>query len=191
MALKRTFLKDLGIESDIIDKIIAEHTNTVEGIKGDLDNKNEELKTANSKIKQLEKSTNGDVDLTNYVKKEDYDQIKGEYDTFKTDIANKETLASKKAAYINEVLKAENINDKRHESIVKLFDFSTLELDDKGKIKDLDKLKENAKSEWADFIVTTETKGTDIATPPNNEEAKKDPIDIASAIRFEQQNNQK
>ena len=35
-----------------------------------------------------------------------------------------------------------------------------------GKIKDAAKLTENIKTEWADFIVKTETKGANPATPP-------------------------
>ena len=43
-----------------------------------------------------------------------------------------------------------------------------VELDDKGGVKDADKLAESIKNEWADFIVTTETRGANTANPPAN-----------------------
>jgi hypothetical protein len=43
-----------------------------------------------------------------------------------------------------------------------------LELDKEGKIKDADKLTENAKTEWADFIVTEGKKGADEPNPADS-----------------------
>ena len=45
---------------------------------------------------------------------------------------------------------------------------SGFEMGDDGKFKDSDKILENIKSEWADFIATKETHGADTATPPAN-----------------------
>ena len=41
-------------------------------------------------------------------------------------------------------------------------------LDENGKIKDESKYVDSVKTEWADFIVSTNTKGADTATPPTN-----------------------
>ena len=46
--------------------------------------------------------------------------------------------------------------------------FGTAEMGDDGKFKDSDKILENIKNEWADFITTKETHGADTATPPSN-----------------------
>ena len=53
-----------------------------------------------------------------------------------------------------------------------------IELDEDGKIKDVDKLKESIKKEWADFIVAEGQKGANTATPPANEGAKMSKEDI-------------
>lgn len=51
---------------------------------------------------------------------------------------------------------------------MKVSDVDSVELDDKGAIKGADKLTESIKSEWADFITTTETRGAQTSNPPAN-----------------------
>ena len=58
------------------------------------------------------------------------------------------------------------MSEKRLNAIIKVSDIDSLELDKDGKIKDADKHTENVKSEWADFIETTTTKGAKTANPP-------------------------
>ena len=57
---------------------------------------------------------------------------------------------------------------KRLESVLKVSDVDSVELDDNGAIKGADKLAESIKSEWADFITTTETRGASTSNPPAN-----------------------
>ena len=42
------------------------------------------------------------------------------------------------------------------------------ELDDEGKLKNVDELKKSAKEEWADFIVSTGSQGAYTPNPPAN-----------------------
>ena len=56
--------------------------------------------------------------------------------------------------------------------MLKVSDIDSVEIGEDGKIKDADKLQENIKSEWADFIVSQGTKGAETATPPTNNGAK-------------------
>ena len=51
---------------------------------------------------------------------------------------------------------------------MKVSDVDAIEFDDDGKIKGADDLTKSIKSEWADFITTTETKGAETPTPPSN-----------------------
>ena len=46
--------------------------------------------------------------------------------------------------------------------------YSDIELDEDGKIKDADKIVNSIKEDWSEFIVTETTKGADTETPPNN-----------------------
>jgi hypothetical protein len=66
------------------------------------------------------------------------------------------------------MLKEIGIPEKRIDSVIRVSDISKIEFDDEGKIIEGDKLKENLKSEWADFIPTTKTEGAKTATPPAN-----------------------
>ncbi|MEG0282583.1 MAG: hypothetical protein RR523_15655 [Cetobacterium sp.] len=159
MGLTRKFLKDLGLESEQIEKIINEHTEVVTAIKEDLD-------TSNSKIKTLEKSAKEAVDLNNYVEKEKYTELETVYNTFKTEVAGKETLAKKQSLVKENVLKELKINEKIYAKVLKDIDFTKIELNEKGEIKEIDTLKNSIKNDWGDFITTENVSGAKTPTPP-------------------------
>ena len=96
-----------------------------------------------------------------------YNALKEDFDAFKKDITAKETKATRTNAY-KELLKDAGISEKRLDAIIKVTDLDSLEMDKEGKFKDSDKLIENIKNEWADFIATQETHGASTATPPSN-----------------------
>jgi hypothetical protein len=98
-----------------------------------------------------------------------YDALKEEFTTYKNDISAKESAESKEKAY-RELLTKAGVSEKRLATVIKASkpDIDALELGEDGKFKDADKLIENIKTEWADFITTTETKGASTATPPTN-----------------------
>lgn len=96
-----------------------------------------------------------------------YDALKDDFDAFKKDISAKETKATRDNAY-KELLKQAGISEKRIDAVLKVSDVASLEMGEDGKFKDSDKILENIKNEWADFITTTETKGAETPTPPSN-----------------------
>ena len=96
-----------------------------------------------------------------------YDALKEDFDAYKKDISAKETKATRSNAY-KELLKEAGISEKRLETVLKVSDIDSLEMGEDGKFKDSDKILENIKNEWADFITTTETKGAKTSTPPSN-----------------------
>ena len=53
-------------------------------------------------------------------------------------------------------------------AIIKVSDIDGLELDKDGKIKNAEKHTETIKTEWAEFIETTTTRGANTANPPAN-----------------------
>ena len=80
------------------------------------------------------------------------------------------TIASRSAketAY-KKLLAEAGVSEKRIGAVLKVSDLSKIELDKDGNVKNSDKLTENIKSEWADFIVTKSTQGADTAKPPTN-----------------------
>ena len=169
MAFTRRFLSALGIEAEKIDEIINAHIEVVDGLKEERDNFKKDAEKLADVEKELTKAKeklakNGEGET---VSKEDYDKLKQEYDDYKADITAKNTRTEKENAF-RELLKSVGVSEKRFNAIIKVSDIDSLELDKDGKIKDAEKHTENVKSEWADFIETTTTKGANTANPPAN-----------------------
>lgn len=170
MALTRKMLAAMDIPAEKIDEIINAHTETINAIKEERDALKSDAEKLPGVEKQLEKANE---QLEKY-KADDweakYNTVKGEYDTFKKDTETKAVKTAKEAAY-KKLLAEAGVSDKRIETVMRVSGATIegLELDKDGKIKDADKLTESAKTEWADFIVTTEPKGADVSNPPANE----------------------
>lgn len=169
MAFTRKFLSALGIESDKVDEIIEAHIGVVDGLKEERDNYKKDAeklaevqKELNKANEKLAKKGEGET-----VSKEDYDSLKKEYEDYKADIDAKNTRTEKENAF-RELLKSVGVSEKRLNAIIKVSDIDGIELDKDGKIKDAEKHTETLKTEWADFIETTTTKGADTANPPAN-----------------------
>lgn len=96
-----------------------------------------------------------------------YDAMKDEFEAYKKDISAKESKATRDSAY-KELLKQAGVSEKRLDAILKVSDVASLEMGEDGKFKDSEKILDNIKNEWADFITTTETHGAKTSTPPSN-----------------------
>ena len=155
----------MGIEDEKIDQIIDAHTETVDGLKADIEKYRTDAEKLPGVQKELETAQAGLEAGKKDSWKVKYDAIKEEFEGYKSEQTKKETRAAKESAYRN-LLKATGINEKRIESVLKVSDVDSLELDDKGAIKDAAKLTDSIKTEWADFISTTMTKGAESHTPP-------------------------
>ena len=167
MALTRKSLKAMGLTDEQVDSIIEMHTETVDGLKADVERYKADAKALPGVQKQLEQAQ---ADLEAGKKdsyKVKYEAIKEEFEGFKNEQTKKESRAAKEKAY-RELLKAAGISEKRIDAVLKVSDVDGVELDDKGAIKGADKLTEAVKSEWADFIVSTTQKGADTPHPPAN-----------------------
>ena len=169
MAFTRKFLSAMGIEADKVDEIINAHIEVVDGLKEERDNFKKDADKLADVEKKLAKAEekiakNGDGET---VSKEDYDKLKKEYDDYKADITAKTTRTEKENAF-RDLLKSVGVSEKRLNAIIKVSDIDGLELDKDGKIKNADKHTETIKSEWAEFIETTTTRGANTANPPAN-----------------------
>lgn len=166
MALSRKFLSAMGIEADKIDEIITAHTETVDALKEDRDRyKAEALKLPDvqQKLDDALEEIKNNTDNEKWHTK--YDALKDEYDNFKKSEAAKVAKESKKAVLKN-LLKDIGISDKRIDSVIKVTDVDSIELDDQGSIKDVDTLKDTLEKEWSDFIVKEDVHGASSYTPP-------------------------
>lgn len=164
MSLTHKALSAMGIEPEKIEQILEMHRETIDSIKADKDKAIEEskqYKESAEKVADLEKQ------ITKLKEKsEKYDTLKKEYDDYKSDVTARETKAEKSKAY-REMLKEIGISEKRLDTVLKVADIDSIELED-GKIKGVAELKAKAKEEWSDFIVSEAKAGAQTPTPPAN-----------------------
>ena len=157
----------MGLTDEQMDTIIEAHTDTVDGLKADVAKYKADAEALPEVQKQLEKAQ---ADLEAGKKdswKMKYEAIKEEFEGYKTEQTEKESHAAKEKAY-RALLQEAGVSEKRLESVLRVSDVDSVELDEKGAIKGADKLTESIKSEWADFITTTETRGASTSNPPAN-----------------------
>lgn len=171
MALTRKALVAMGIDAEKIEQIIEMHTEVVDAIKNERDAAKDEAKKYKAdsdelvQVKQeLDDLKAKETQPDKY--KDEYDALKQEYDNYKGEVAAKEAKEAKSKAY-RDMLKEIGISEKRLDSVMRVADLDSIELED-GAIKDVEEIKENAKSEWADFIVSEGTVGAKTPTPPSN-----------------------
>ena len=163
MALTRKMLKAMGIEEEKIDQIIEAHAETVDGMKADVNKYKGDAEKLPGVQKELDElKAAGDDGY-----KEKYEKEHEAFENFKKTQKGKETKDAKEKAF-RALLKDAGVSEKRIDSVVKVTDFDGFSLEEDGKIKDADKLTESIKTEWADFIVQTQTVGASTSTPPNN-----------------------
>lgn len=165
MALTRKFLTAMGIEDDKIDEIITAHSETVNALKEQRDSYKEEAEKLPAVQKELDEMKATAEKSGEDAYKVKYEAMKEDFEKYKEEQKQKEVHAKKADAY-KAILKEVGISEKRIDSVLKVSDIDNIEFDDEGNVKEADDLKKSIGEEWADFIVKTETKGVDTATPP-------------------------
>lgn len=169
MALTRKFLQAMGIDAEKIDEIIAAHTETVNALKEERDGYKEDAEKLGTVQKDLDKANAKIAELEGEEGKDKwkvkYDALKEEHDSYKANVEAEKTTRKKSDAY-KLLLKEVGVSEKRIDAVLKVTDLKDLELDDEGKFKDVDKIKEGIKSEWSDFIVSEKQKGAETDNPP-------------------------
>lgn len=168
MALTRKFLEALGIEQAKIDEIISAHTEVTNALKVDRDNYKEKAEKYDETKTELDKAKSELEKVNKDEYKTKYESLESEFNKYKTDIAEKEVKGKKEEAY-KKMLKEIGVNEKSIDAIVKVKDLSSLKLDDKGNIVDVDTLKESEKKDWEGFIIKSEEERQDPNTPPDHE----------------------
>lgn len=170
MALTRKLLKGMGLTDEQVDTIIEAHTDTVDGLKEDISkykSNAEKLPSVQKELDDLKAAGDGGY-------KEKYENEKKAFEDFKKAQTEKETKQAKVSAY-TAFLKSVGVSEKRIPSIIKVTDLNAVELEG-DKVKDADKLTESVKTEWADFIETSNTNGANTQNPPaNNPNSGDDP----------------
>lgn len=162
MSLTRKMLKGMGLTEEQVDSIIEEHTAVTDALKEKANQYEADAKRLASVEKELNDLKAGGDDW-----EEKYNAEHKAFEDYKKDIEGKAELDKVKAAY-KALLKAQNVSEKRIDTIIKLTDFADLKLTKEGKIANEDKVVEKIKEEWSDLISKESEHGTDVETPPGN-----------------------
>jgi DNA-binding transcriptional MerR regulator len=162
----KSLLSEHGMPVDNLDKaaeeICGRHTADLESIKEERDEFKKSAGLYEAAKKELEAlKANPD----NY--KEKYEKAKKDFDAYKAEIAQEKEMAAKKAAY-TEICKDAGLNEKGIAKAVKYADWSSIELDENGKIKDPKEHIKSIKEEWAEHVETSRVQGANTTTPPQN-----------------------
>lgn len=164
LALTRKLLEGMGIEDKAIESIIEAHSETVNGLKADRDKYKEQAQRVPDLQKQLEEAKSAAGSESDWEQK--YEDEHQAFEDYKVQVATEKAEADKAQAYRG-MLMAAGIDPKRIDAIMRVTDLSQVEMED-GKLKDTEKLQESAKQEWADFVVKSNTHGSNPANPPTN-----------------------
>lgn len=164
MALTRSFLKGMGFTDEQVDAIVEAHTETINALKEQRDNYKtdaEKLPKVQKELDALKAAGSGEDEW-----KEKYEAEHSAFEKFKGEQAAAKDKADKTAAY-KALLKEVGVSENRIDSIIKVTNLDDLKLKD-GVFTKADELKEAAKTEWKDFIVSSQKKGASTQTPPGN-----------------------
>jgi len=167
LAITRKLLKGMGLTEEQQDTIIEAHTDTVNGLKADVDRYKADAEKLPGVQKELDElKGKGDDGY-----KEKYESEHKAFEDYKKTVDAEKTTAAKEKA-VEAVLKKIGVSEKRLQSVAKLAKadglLDALELDDDGAVKEADKLEKSLKDSYSDYIVTTSTQGANTANPPAN-----------------------
>ncbi len=162
---RRSFLKKFDLEADQIDEIIEKHASVVSELKAKAELTEDEKK----ELKELRKTASDyeSLEAKYEALKEQKSDVEKEFNSYKESIKNEKSKNAKATAF-KTMLEEIGIAPKVINKILKLEDVSKLEFDDDGNLKDAEKIKQNVKESWADFIVKEKLQGADIPPARNN-----------------------
>lgn len=148
MALTRNFLKSMGLNDEQISAVIESHAETVDALKKERDGWKSKADTVDSLTRERDEA------LEKLSKAGDAAKVQKEFDDYKAGVEKEKTNA-RKAKALDEMFKAEGVaRDSFRSSMLKAWDMDSVELDEKGAIKNPDGVKAAVQKDYADFIAT-------------------------------------
>lgn len=160
MALTRKLLKSLGLEEAAIDTIIDAHAETVDALKKERDGYKEAADKVDSLIKERDEA------LQKLGNAGDAAKVQAEFDAYKKQIADEKTYAQKQQAYIDLLKKSGILRESTQKLILKATDLSKEEMGENGFTNET-ALLESIKTNYGEYIATTETRGVPTVNPPS------------------------
>lgn len=164
MALTRKLLKGMGLTDEQVDTIIEAHTDTVDGLKADLN----KYKGDAEKLPEVQRELNELKAKGDDGWKDKHDAVKKEFDTYKNEQTAKETKAAKERA-VRAYFEGKNIEGANLNLAMRSCgaEINALELDGE-KIKDTKVLDDLIAGDLAGLVTTTTVQGAKVTNPPAN-----------------------
>lgn len=168
MALTRKLLKGMGLTDEQVDTIIEAHTETVEGLKGDIQKYKddaEKLPKVQKELDELKKDGGDDY-------KAKYDKEHQDFQAYKDGIAKKEAAASKEKA-ARAYFQDKGIPAESMALVIRgaKAEIDGLELDGE-KIKDSKALDDLLNGDYKGLVGKTTKTGTETQNPPETSGGK-------------------
>lgn len=186
MALTRKMLEAMGIEDKKIEQIIEEHVESIDGLKAERDRYKAGAEEAEGMRKQLEEAKAAGESAGEYEEK--YKAKCKELDDFKAKVDGEAAEREKRGLY-RKLLEDAGIDPKRVDTVLKVSDLSKVSVKD-GAIEGADDLTEGIKADWADFIVSTNTKGANVPNPPKGGGGAAAPKNLREALHQRYENKE-
>jgi len=158
---------------DIENKLIGLYLGAVDPLKDEIEGlktERDKLKVQADKVDGLEKELNGYKNGEDFKAK--YDKEHKDFEAYKAQIAKDAETGKVRAAY-RELLKSENISEKRLDAIIKVTDMTGMKLDKDGNLENIDKLKEAINKDWGEFKATVRQRNAHVDTPPDHDNGGK------------------
>lgn len=162
MALTRAMLKGMNLTEEQVSAIIDAHTETVDGLKNQIAQYKKDAEALPGVQEELKKAKEAAE------KNGDAAKIQKDFDDYKAQVEADKTQSAKEAA-LRKVAKDAGLTDAGIAKAVKYADYSTIELTDKGEIKNAKDMIKSLKEEWPEHIAKTTQQGANSATPPANQ----------------------
>ena len=165
-ALRKIFEgAEIEVPKDVLGQICDLHTSSMDGLPETIKELKGKLKTAEQERDAAKAKVPADGEET--ISKAEYDKLKGDFDTYKKDVEEKETHSKKVEAY-RTILKDAGLSEKGIEKAIKYAEWDKIELEADGKLKGASDHIKSVKEEWAEYVTTTTTTGAKTSTPPAN-----------------------
>ena len=162
----KELLSNAGVPVENLDKtaeeICSRHNTTLDAIKEERDNYKKDAETLVSVQAELDKLKNMPED--GYKSK--YEKEHQDFEAYKQEIKSKEVAAKIKAAY-RKLLDDKHIASADADLIMAATKFDQMKLDASENLADVDKLKEEIKTNYARYIPDEGTEGASTKTPPD------------------------
>lgn len=155
MAVTRSFLHGLGLDEEKVSAIIEAHTETVDGLKAKITEKDGKIAESADALKAMKDAG----------WEQKYNDLTAQFEKYKSEQTEKDAKNAKETAYCA-LLKKVGVGEKFIPAIMRVTDINGVELDENGNAKDEKEIVKAIKDEYSCFITQKSTKGADVPNPP-------------------------